>query len=71
MKDIHPTENLKRDLQNFEVQLPPSTDEQAAIGAVLSDIDAEIEVLEVKLAKARAIKLGMMQELLTGRGRLV
>jgi hypothetical protein len=37
----------------------------------LSDMDAELAALEEKLAKARAIKQGMMQELLTGRIRLV
>jgi type I restriction enzyme S subunit len=42
-----------------------------AITTVLSDMDAEIESLESKLAKAREIKQGMMQELLTGRIRLV
>ena len=38
---------------------------------ILGDMDAEIEALETKLAKARLIKQGMMQELLTGRIRLV
>ena len=42
-----------------------------AIAAILSDMDAEITALEAKLAKARQIKAGMMQELLTGRIRLV
>ena len=53
------------------VDMPPTADEQTAIAAVLSDMDAEITALEEKLAKARAIKQGMMQELLTGRIRLV
>ena len=48
----------------------PSLHEQAAIASVLSDMDAELAALEAKLAKARAIKQGMMQELLTGRIRL-
>lgn len=51
--------------------MPPTKDEQSAIGAILSDMDTEIDALEAKLAKARAIKQGMMQELLTGRIRLV
>lgn len=50
--------------------LPPIS-EQVAIAAILSDMDAEISALEEKLAKARSIKQGMMQELLTGRIRLV
>ena len=45
--------------------------EQTAIAAILSDMDAEIAALEAKLAKARQIKQGMMQELLTGRIRLI
>lgn len=49
----------------------PSLEEQTAIAAVLSDMDAELEALESRLAKARQIKQGMMQELLTGRIRLV
>lgn len=52
------------------VQMPEQA-EQTAIAEVLSDMDAEITTLEAKLAKARAIKQGMMQELLTGRIRLV
>ena len=49
----------------------PHTEEQCAIAAVLSDMDTEIAGLESKLSKAREIKQGMMQELLTGRIRLV
>jgi type I restriction enzyme S subunit len=51
--------------------LPSSTEEQTAIASVLFDMDTEIESLESKLSKAREIKQGMMQELLTGRIRLV
>lgn len=56
-------------VKNYEVHLPP-VDEQIAIAAILSDMDAEIAATECKLAKARQIKQGMMQELLTGRVRL-
>ena len=49
----------------------PSPHEQTAIATVLSDMDNEIESLEQTLAKAREIKQGMMQELLTGKIRLV
>lgn len=48
----------------------PSLAEQRAIATVLSDMDDEIAVLERQLAKTRAMKQGMMQELLTGRVRL-
>lgn len=57
-------------LKLVEVQLPPKA-EQTAIAAILSDLDAEIAALDDKLAKARHLKQGMMQELLTGRIRLV
>lgn len=50
--------------------LVPSEDEQAAVVAVVADAAAELEALERRLASARAIKTGMMQELLTGRTRL-
>ena len=49
----------------------PDPDEQTAIATILSDMDAEIAALETKLAKARQVKQGMMQELLTGNIRLI
>ncbi|MGE0113099.1 restriction endonuclease subunit S [Aquabacterium sp.] len=49
----------------------PGLEEQTAIATVLSDMDADLITLESRLAKTRAIKQGMMQELLTGRTRLV
>lgn len=48
----------------------PSTQEQTAIATILSDMDSELNALEQKLAKARDLKQGMMQQLLTGRIRL-
>lgn len=57
-------------LRLIEVALPPP-DEQAAIAEVLADMDADIDATTAKLAKARAIKQGMMQELLSGRIRLL
>lgn len=54
----------------FDCIVPPYT-EQTAIATILSDMDTEIAALETKLAKARQIKQGMMQELLTGKIRLV
>jgi type I restriction enzyme S subunit len=53
----------------LEVVIPPA-EEQTAIATVLSDMDAEITTLEARRDKSRAIKQGMMQELLTGRIRL-
>jgi restriction endonuclease S subunit len=49
----------------------PEPAEQAAIAAVIVDMDDAITELETKLAKARQIKQAMMQELLTGRIRLM
>lgn len=48
----------------------PGTEEQQAIAKVLQDADAELEALERRLESARAVKVGMMQELLKGRTRL-
>jgi type I restriction enzyme S subunit len=53
------------------IELPPTVDEQTAIAEILSDMDIEIAALEAKLAKARNLMQGMMQELLTGRIRLL
>lgn len=61
----------KESLAQVEVLLPPTPKEQTAIAAILSDMDAELAALEAKLAKARQVKQGMMQELLTGKTRLV
>lgn len=57
--------------EQFEFLIPPIVEEQTAIASILSDIDNEIEALEQKLAKTRQIKQGMMQQLLTGKIRLV
>ena len=57
--------------QNFELMLPPTLAEQTAIAEILSDMDAELAELEAQRDKARALKQGMIQELLTGRIRLV
>ena len=51
--------------------LIPELSEQKAIAEVLSDMDAEIAALEQCLEKTKVIKQGMMQQLLTGRIRLV
>ena len=53
------------------IKFPPTLAEQIAIAAVLSDMDAEIAVLERKRDKYKAVKQGMMQVLLTGKIRLV
>ena len=60
----------KTQLAAYQVSFPPSKEEQTAIATVLSDMDAEIDALEARLAKTRELKAGMMQALLTGRIRL-
>ncbi len=52
------------------LKLPPLP-EQTAIATVLSDMDAELAALEQRLTKTRALKHGVIQELLTGRTRLL
>lgn len=61
----------KSNLAKIILRFPADLREQTAIAQVLSDMDAEIEQLEKKLSKYQQIKQGMMQELLTGRIRLV
>ena len=58
-------------VRNFWIASPSSKAEQTAIANVLSDMDTEISALETKLAKYRTLKTGMMQQLLTGKIRLV
>jgi type I restriction enzyme S subunit len=54
----------------LEVNVPSSKQEQTTIATVLSDMDAELASLEARLDKARELKQGMMQQLLTGKIRL-
>ncbi len=56
---------------SLRVRCPRDLPEQTAIATVLSDMDAELSALEARRAKTRALKQAMMQELLTGRTRLV
>ncbi|MBP5991954.1 MAG: restriction endonuclease subunit S, partial [Piscinibacter sp.] len=58
------------DIEKLRISYP-SVEEQSAIASVLSDMDAELTALESRRDKTRALKQGMMQELLTGRTRLV
>jgi type I restriction enzyme S subunit len=61
----------KSALTSFKIRMPADLAEQTAIAEVLSDMDAELAALEQRRAKTQALKQGMMQELLTGRTRLV
>lgn len=60
-----------RIVKTLPIYFPVDIKEQSQITIVLSDMDNEIEALTAKLNKAKLIKQGMMQELLTGRIRLV
>ena len=61
----------KKALAEFSLSVPVELTEQAAIAAVLCDMDSEIDTLEARRNKTHRLKQGMMQELLTGRTRLV
>ena len=61
----------KGNISKIELRFPADRLEQEAIATILSDMDTEIETLTQKLEKSRQIKQGMMQELLTGRIRLL
>ena len=61
----------KKQLSAYEISLPKDRSEQTAIAAVLSDMDAELASLEARRDKTRDLKQAMMQELLTGKTRLL
>lgn len=61
----------QKDLVKFDLYVPPTTEEQEAITGILFDMDLDIYKLEEKLSKYKKIKQGMMDELLTGKVRLV
>ena len=65
---------MMRQLGEMIADMPiilPTKQEQTAIAKILSDMDSEIQALEKRLVKTRQIKQGMMQELLTGKTRLL
>jgi type I restriction enzyme S subunit len=57
-------------IRHIPIAIPPNKEEQGAIAKVLADMDLEIEALERKRDKCRLLKVGLMQQLLTGRIRL-
>ena len=61
----------QKDLVKFDLYVPPTTEEQEAIAGILFDMDLDIYKLEEKLSKYQKIMQGMMEELLTGKVRLV
>lgn len=62
---------FQRDIIKFSFDAPQDINEQLAIVNILSDMDKEIETLETNLSKFKSIREGMMQQLLTGKIRLI
>ena len=60
-----------RDIENIDIYIPKDKKEQESIAKVFSDMDSEISILEERLEKYKALKQGMMQQLLTGKIRLI
>ncbi|MFC0120072.1 restriction endonuclease subunit S [Pseudoalteromonas xiamenensis] len=65
-----PTLN-RNDAHSYKLVIPTTEAEQTAIATILADMDEELQALEQRLSKTRQIKQGMMQELLTGKTRLI
>lgn len=65
-----PTLN-RNDIHSLNVAIPATNKEQTAIATFLSDMDTELAALEARREKTRLLKQGMMQELLTGKTRLI
>lgn len=61
----------QKDLVEFEFDAPPTIEEQEDIASLIYDMECEIRELKVQLTKYRYLKTGMMNELLTGKTRLV
>lgn len=61
----------RKELGEIPIPVFPTIEEQNALASIFSDMDSEIEALEQKLEKTRQIKQGMMQQLLTGKIRLM
>ena len=62
---------IRTSISEFKLFCPCNTKEQEKIAAILSDMDAEIETLEKELNKYKDLKIGMMQQLLTGKVRMI
>ncbi len=61
----------KSEMNKIEISVSTAIAEQTAIAIILTDMDAELTAIEARRTKTQALKQGMMQELLTGRTRLV
>lgn len=58
-------------VKKLPIYLPENVSEQQAIASILSEMDTELDALTERMTKTRQLKQGMMQELLTGRTRLI
>jgi len=61
----------QKDMSKFEFLLPPTIEEQKTIACILTEMDEEIKKIEEKYEKYKLIKQGMMEQLLTGKIRLI
>jgi len=68
---VSQTHILNQHIEKCKIFIPENFDEQIEIATILSDMDTEITAFENKLKKYKKVKLGMMQNLLTGKIRLV
>jgi type I restriction enzyme S subunit len=68
---VSQTHILNNHIKKCTICIPLSKSEQESVGKTLSAIDKELSALELKLEKAKSIKFGMMQQLLTGKIRLI
>ena len=65
-----PTLN-RNDIHEIEIKIPNNRNEQESIAEILNDIDLELKSLDAKFLKYKDLKKGMMQQLLTGKMRLL
>ncbi len=68
---VSQTHILNHHIKKCQISIPINKSEQENIGQILTNIDEEFRALETKLEKANSIKQGMMQNLLTGKIRLI
>ena len=73
-KELEPATTIRnlslQHVEEYDVPIPPTIDEQRAIAGALSDVDALIGALDQLIAKKRDLKQAAMQQLLTGQTRL-
>lgn len=68
---VSQTHILNHHIKKCQISIPSNKADQENIGQILTSIDEELKALEAKLEKAKSIKQGMMQNLITGKIRLI